>query len=152
MRASHDSIDNKQKMCEKVSKDITFIQFFHSTRLHSTELFKIFFSLLTLQLLFCKKLVSREKIDNYNKILDDNFNKHLPKNNKNNENKLLNTLEYFDNLLKQSKDNNDIDKIKNVFKLLSKKDETNFDNFKKSDNENKYKNKYEFDNDVDIMK
>ena len=64
MRASYDSIDNKvkQKMCEKVNKDITFIQFFHSTRLHSTELFKIFFSLLTLQLLFCKKLVGREKI------------------------------------------------------------------------------------------
>ena len=60
--ARHDSIDNKQKMCEKVNKDITFIQFFHSTRLHSTELFKIFFSLLTLQLLFCKKLVGREKI------------------------------------------------------------------------------------------
>ena len=92
------------------------------------------------------------KIDNYNKVLGDNFNKHLPKNNKNNENKLLNTLEYFDNLLKQSKDNNDIDKIKNVFKLLSKKGEINFDNFKKSDNENKYKNKYKFDNDVDIIK
>ena len=56
MRASYDSIDNKQKMCEKVNKDITFIQFFHST-----ELFKIFISLLTLQLLFCKKLVGREK-------------------------------------------------------------------------------------------
>ena len=28
---------------------------------HSTELFKIFLSLLTLQLLFCKKLVGREK-------------------------------------------------------------------------------------------
>ena len=55
MRASYDSIDNKQKMCEKVNKDITFIQFFHSTRLHSTELFKIFFSLLTLQLLFLQK-------------------------------------------------------------------------------------------------
>ena len=63
MRASYDSIDNKQKMCEKVNKDITFIQFFHSTRLHSTELFKIFFSLLTLQLLFSKKLVGREKIN-----------------------------------------------------------------------------------------
>ena len=52
MRASYYSIDNKlkQKMCGKVNKDITFIQFFHST-----ELFKIFFSLLTLQLLFCKK-------------------------------------------------------------------------------------------------
>ena len=34
----------------------------HSTPLHCTELFKIFFSLLTLQLLFCKKLVGREKI------------------------------------------------------------------------------------------
>ena len=52
MRTSYDSIDNKPK----VNKDITFIQFFHST-----ESFKIFFSLLTLQLLFCKKLVGREK-------------------------------------------------------------------------------------------
>ena len=84
-------------------------------------------------------------------ILDDNFNKHLPKNNKNNENMLLNTLEYFDNLLKQSKDNSDINKIKNAFKLLSKKDEINFDNFKKSGNENKYKNKYKFDNNEDII-
>ena len=25
MRTSYDSIDNKQKMCEKVNKDITFI-------------------------------------------------------------------------------------------------------------------------------
>ena len=33
------------------------------TRHDSTELFKIFFSLLTLQLLFCKKLVGREKIN-----------------------------------------------------------------------------------------
>ena len=32
-----------------------------TTRHDSTELFKIFFSLLTLQLLFCKKLVGREK-------------------------------------------------------------------------------------------
>ena len=70
MRASYDSIDNKQKMCEKVNKDITFIQFFHSTRLHSTELFKIFFSLLTLQLLFCKKLVGREKITNTKKFME----------------------------------------------------------------------------------
>ena len=62
MCASYDSTDNIQKMCEKVNKDITFIQFFHSTRLHSTELFKILFSLLTLQLLFCKKLIGREKI------------------------------------------------------------------------------------------
>ena len=60
MRASYDSIDNKleQKMCGKVNKD-TFYPIFP---LHSTELFKIFFSLLTVQLLFCKKLVGREKI------------------------------------------------------------------------------------------
>ena len=59
MRASYDSIDNKlkQKMCGKVNKDITFIQIFHSTPLHSTELFKIFFSLLTLQLLFLQKAI-----------------------------------------------------------------------------------------------
>ena len=38
MHASYDSIDNKQKMCKKVNKDITFIQFFHSTRLHTTPL------------------------------------------------------------------------------------------------------------------
>ena len=63
MRASYDSIDNKlkQKMCGKVNKDITFIQFFHSTQLHPTEPFKIFFSLLILQLFFCKKLVGRKK-------------------------------------------------------------------------------------------
>ena len=38
MRDSYDSIDNKlkQKMCGKVNKDITFIQFFHSTSLHWT--------------------------------------------------------------------------------------------------------------------
>ena len=34
---------------------------------------------------------------------------------------LLNTLEYVDNLLKQSNDSNDKNRIKNVFKLLSKK-------------------------------
>ena len=34
---------------------------------------------------------------------------------------ILNTLEYMDNLLKQSKDSTDIDKIKNVFKLYLKK-------------------------------
>ena len=59
----------------------------------------------------------------------------------------------MDNLLKQSNDSNDIDRIKSVFKLLSKKkddnnyynnyddlkNEINFDNFKKLDNENKYK-------------
>ena len=40
MRASYDSIDNKlkQKMCGKVNKDITFIQFLKSTPLHSTPL------------------------------------------------------------------------------------------------------------------
>ena len=76
---------------------------------------------------------------------------------------ILNTLEYADNLLKQSKDSTDIDKIKNVFKLLSKKkddnnyyinyadlkNKINFDNFEKSDN--KYKNKYKFDTDDDII-
>ena len=106
-----------------------------------------------------------KKIYNYNKILEDNFNKHLPKNNNNNENILLDTLEYIDNLLKQSNDSNDIDKIKNVFKVLSKKkndndyhinyanlkNKINFDNFKKLDNENKF-NKYKFDNDEDIIK
>ena len=106
-----------------------------------------------------------KKIDNYSKILHVNFNKHLPKNNKNNENMILNTLEYVDNLLKQSKDSTDIDKIKNVFKLLSKKKDDNnyyinyadlkskinFDNFKKSDYDNKYKNKYKFDTDDDII-
>ena len=67
--------------------------------------------------------VKKNKIkkDNYNKILDDNFNKHLPKYNKNNENILLNTLEYFDNLLKQSKDSNDVDKIKMYLKFYQKK-------------------------------
>ena len=33
MRASYDSIDNKQKLCGKINKDITFIKFFHSTPL-----------------------------------------------------------------------------------------------------------------------
>ena len=108
-----------------------------------------------------------KKIDNYNKILDDSFIKHLPKNNKNNENMLLNTLEYVDNLLKQSNDTNDINRIKNVFKILSKKKDDNkyyinyddlkkeidFDNFKKLDNENENKfNKYKFDTDDDIIK
>ena len=55
MRASYDRIDNKQNMFGKVN--LVFL-----TSLHSTELFKIFFSPLTLQLLFCKKLVSREKM------------------------------------------------------------------------------------------
>ena len=65
-----------------------------------------------------------KKINNYNKILDDNFNKHLPKNDKN-ENMLLNTLEYVDNLLKQSNNSDDINRIKNVSKLLSKKKDNN---------------------------
>ena len=40
MRTSYDSIDNKlkQKMFGKVNKDITFIQFFHSTPIHFTPL------------------------------------------------------------------------------------------------------------------
>ena len=94
--------------------------------------------------------------------MDDNLNK----NNKNKENKLLNTLEYVDNLSRQCKGNNDIDKIKNLFKVLSKKkddnnyyinyddlkNKINFDNFKKLDNENKYKNKYTFDTDEDLIK
>ena len=77
---------------------------------------------------------------------------------------LLNTLEYVDNLLKQSNDTNDINRIKNVFKILSKKRDDNnyyinyddlkkeidFDNFKKLDNENE--NKYKFDTDDDIIK
>ena len=37
-----------------------FLTSHDTTRHDSTELFKIFFSLLTLQLLFCKKLVGRE--------------------------------------------------------------------------------------------
>ena len=39
MRASYYSIDNKlkQKMCGKVNKDITFIQFFHSTPLNYSK-------------------------------------------------------------------------------------------------------------------
>ena len=37
--------------------------------------------------------MKKRKINNYNKILDDNFNKYLPKNKENKENnKLLNTL------------------------------------------------------------
>ena len=78
---------------------------------------------------------------------------------------LLNTLKYVDNLLKQNNDNNDINRIKNVFKILSKKrydnnyhinyddlkKEINFDNSKKLDNDNKYKNKYKFDTDDDII-
>ena len=37
MHASYDSTDNKQKMCEKVNKDITFIQFFHCTPLNYSK-------------------------------------------------------------------------------------------------------------------
>ena len=83
-------------------------------------------------------------MDNYHKILDDNFNKHLSKNNENN--KLLNTVEQFDNLFEQSNEINDIDKINNAYNLLFKKDEINFDNNKKSDNK-KSDNKINFDND-----
>ena len=132
-----------------------------------------------------------KKIDNYNKILEDNFNKHLPKKNYNkNEKTLLNVLENLEDTVKQSNDSNDIDIVKNVFKHLSKKkdyinyddlkneinfdnfkksdnendnnyninfdylkNEINFDNFKKSDNENENKfNKYKFDTDEDIIK
>ena len=60
MRASYDSIDNKQNVCGKIN-----FSYHHSTQHDSTELFKIFFSLLTLQLLFCKKLVGREKMFNF---------------------------------------------------------------------------------------
>ena len=91
-----------------------------------------------------------KKIDNCDKIFFDNFNKYLPKNKENKENnKLLDTFEYFGNLLKQSQDINDIDKINNVYNLLFKKDEINFDNLKKSDNENKF-NEYNFDTDEAI--
>ena len=107
-----------------------------------------------------------KKIDNYNKILNDNFNKHLPKKNYNkNENILLDTLENLEDIVKQNNDSNNIDKIKNVFKVLSKKkddndyhinyadlkNKINFDNFKKLDNENKF-SKYKFDNDENIIK
>ena len=58
---------------------------------------------------------------------------------------LLNTLEYFDNLLKQSNNSNDIDQIKNVFKLLSKKDDNKFDI-----NENKFNKKIEINIKINI--
>ena len=102
------------------------------------------------------------KKHNYNKILDDNFNKHLPKNKK--TNKLSNTLDYFGNTFNQSSKIDDRDKIKNAYNLLFKKDEINFDdlkneitfdNFKKSDNKNENENKsnkYKFDTDDDISK
>ena len=67
MRASYDSIDNKQKMCEKVNKDIILIQFFHSNPLHWT-IQNILLAPNPTQL-FCKKLVCREEID----INDDLF-------------------------------------------------------------------------------
>ena len=94
-----------------------------------------------------------KKIDNYNKILEDNFNKHLPKKNYNkNEKILLNALENLEDIVKQSNDSNDIDIVKNVFKHLSKKkDYINYADLKKLDNKNKFK-KYKFDNDEDIIK
>ena len=94
-----------------------------------------------------------KKIDNYNKILEDNFNKHLPKKNYNkNEKTLLNVLENLEDTVKQSNDSNDIDIVKNVFKHLSKKkDYINYADLKKLDNKNKF-NKYKFDNDEDIIK
>ena len=94
-----------------------------------------------------------KKIDNYNKILEDNFNKHLPKKNYNkNEKTLLNVLENLEDTVKQSNDSNDINIVKNVFKHLSKKkDYINYVDLKKLDNENKF-NKYKFDNDEDIIK
>ena len=94
-----------------------------------------------------------KKINNYNKILEDNFNKHLPKKNYNkNEKTLLNVLENLEDTVKQSNDSNDIDIVKNVFKNLSKKkDYINYADLKKLDNENKF-NKYKFDNDEDIIK
>ena len=93
-----------------------------------------------------------KKINNYNKILEDNYNKHLPKKNYNkNEKLLLNALENLEDIVKQSNDSNDIDIVKNVFKHLSKKkDYINYADFKKLDNENKF-NKYKFDNDEDII-
>ena len=51
MRASYDSIDNKQNLCGKVN----FSTSLNITPLHSTELFKIFFSLLTLSTAFLQK-------------------------------------------------------------------------------------------------
>ena len=94
-----------------------------------------------------------KKINNYNEILEDNFNKHLPKKNYNkNEKTLLNVLENLEDTVKQSNDSNDIDIVKNVFKHLSKKkDYINYADLKKLDNENKF-NKYKFDNDDDIIK
>ena len=94
-----------------------------------------------------------KKIDNYNKILEDDFNKHLPKKNYNkNEKTLLNVLENLEDIVKQSNDSNDINIVKNVFKHLSKKkDYINYVDLKKLDNKNKF-NKYKFDNDEDIIK
>ena len=92
-----------------------------------------------------------EKIDNYNKILDDNFNGYLPKNKNKENNMLLNTLEYFDNLSKQSNNSNDKDQIKNVFKLLTKKDENKFDINKNKFNK-KNKNKYKININLTMMK
>ena len=55
---------------------------------------------------------------------------------------ILNTLKYADNLSKQSKDSTDIDKIKNLFKLLSKKKDENNYYINYAD----LKNKINFDN------
>ena len=94
-----------------------------------------------------------KKIVNYNKILEDNFDKHLPKKNYNkNEKTLLNVLENLEDTVKQSNDSNDINIVKNVFKHLSKKkDYINYVDLKELDNKNKF-NKYKFDNDEDIIK
>ena len=93
-----------------------------------------------------------KNINNYYKILEDNYNKHLPKKNYNkNEKILLNALENLEDIVKQSNDSNDIDIVKNVFKHLSKKkDYINYADLKKLDKENKF-NKYKFDNDEDII-
>ena len=94
-----------------------------------------------------------KKINNHNKSLEDNYNKHLPKKNySKNEKILLNALENLEDIVKQSNDSNDIDMVKNVFKHLSKKkDYINYADLKKLNNENKF-DKYKFDNDEDIIK
>ena len=53
------------KICEKretLTHSLVFLTSLHTTPHDSTELFKIFFSLLALNCFFCKKLVDREKI------------------------------------------------------------------------------------------
>ena len=59
MRASYDSIDNTQNLCGKVN----FSTSLNITPLHSTELFKIFFSLLTLSTAFLQKASEPGKND-----------------------------------------------------------------------------------------